>query len=78
MQKSTSIVLLIAGKLLFVCGTVLAVMLYNLDFFSIDLVPGLHVGLAAAIAFVGGIMVVAGIRGLRSSRSDRSEARHVM
>ena len=74
MSTTSAIVLVIVGALLLICGTTLAVMLYNLDFFTINLTSWYDVVIPMLVAVVGLMLLFAGVRALRRARRDRAEA----
>jgi len=74
MRTTTAVVLVIAGALMLVCGATLTIMLYNLDFFTINLTSWYDVVIPILIATVGLVLLVLGARALRRARRDRAEA----
>ena len=74
MHTTTAVVLVIVGALMLVCGAALTIMLYNLDFFAINLTSWYDVVIPILIATVGLVLVVLGARALRRARRDRAEA----
>jgi uncharacterized membrane protein len=74
MSTTAAIVLVIVGALLLVCGTTLAIMLYSLDFFTIDLTSWYDVVIPMLVAVVGLMLLFAGVRALRRARRDRAAA----
>ncbi len=74
MSTTSAIVLVIVGALLLICGTTLAVMLYNLDFFTINLTSWYDVVIPMLVAVVGLMLLFAGVRALRRARRDRAVA----
>jgi len=74
MRTTTAVVLVIVGALMLVCGATLTIMLYNLDFFAINLTSWYDVVIPILIATVGLVLVVLGARALRRARRDRAEA----
>ncbi len=74
MNNTTAIVLVIAGVLLLICGTTLAVMLYRLDFFTINLTSWYDVVIPMLIAVAGLVLLFVGARALRRAKRDRAAA----
>ncbi len=74
MRTTNAVVLVIVGALMLVSGTTLAIMLYNLDFFTINLTSWYDVVIPILIAIVGLVLLVLGARALRRARRDRAEA----
>ena len=74
MRTTTAVVFVIVGALMLVCGATLTIMLYNLDFFAINLTSWYDVVIPILIATVGLVLVVLGARALRRARRDRAEA----
>jgi len=57
-----------------VCGAALTIMLYNLDFFTIDLTSWYDVVIPMLVAVAGLMLLFAGVRALRRARRDRAVA----
>ena len=74
MNDTTAIVLVIVGALLLVCGTTLAVMLYNLEFFAVRLTSWYDAVIPVLIAIVGLVFLFVGVRALRRASDDRAAA----
>lgn len=74
MHTTTAVVLVIVGALMLVCGAALTIMLYNLDFFTIDLTSWYDVVIPMLVAVAGLMLLFAGVRALRRARRDRAEA----
>ena len=72
MNNPTAIILVIVGALLLICGTTLAVMLYNLEFFTVRLTSWYDVVLPLLVAVAGLVLVIVGVRALRRARRDRA------
>jgi uncharacterized membrane protein len=73
-STTAGIILVVVGALLLVSGTILAVVLHNLDFFSLELTSWYDVAIAVALAVVGLVLVAVGTRVLRRAKRHHAAA----
>jgi uncharacterized membrane protein len=74
MRPAAAVALVIVGALLLVSGTVLAVVLHKLDFFTINLTSWYDVAIAVAVAVIGLVLVALGTRALRRANHKHAAA----